>query len=246
MARNIRYARGSRKKRPEGAWSAGCACDILSAFENHGDYPLHRDLTLNGAPNPRRRAAPLSRNFYDHPATLVAREMLGMRLVRMRDEVRLSGLIVETEAYLGEEDLGCHAKAGRTARTSILYGPPGHAYVYFTYGMHWLLNAVTGPSGFPAAVLIRAIHPVEGIERMASRRAGRGYDGPAKLTQAMEIGRAENGLDLTRKASRIWIEPGLRIEDRRVTTGPRVGLDNVPEPWKSKPWRFLAQSRLKP
>lgn len=202
---------------------------------------MRSEFILRVGPGQRERAEPLSRAFYNRPATVVAREMLGARLVRILDGVRLSGLIIETEAYRGEEDLGCHAKAGRTARTSILYGPPGHAYVYFTYGMHWLLNAVTGPSGYPAAVLIRAIHPVEGIERMASRRAGRGYDGPAKLTQAMEIGRAENGLDLTRKASSIWIEPGLRIEDSRVMTGPRVGLDNVPEPWKSKPWRFLAR-----
>ena len=232
----------------EGAWSAGGACDILSAesarawrIGTRGDDPLHRDFTLKSAPDRRRRAGPLVRDFYDRPATVVARDMLGARLVRIWEGIRLSGYITETEAYLGEEDLGCHAKAGRTARTSVLYGPPGHAYVYFTYGMHWLLNAVTGGVGFPAAVLIRAIHPAEGIERMASRRAGRGYDGPAKLPQAMEIGRAENGLDLTRKGSRLWIEPGIPIQDGRVTTTPRVGLDNVPEPWKSKPWRFVAR-----
>ena len=183
---------------------------------------------------------PLTREFYERSALLVARDLLGARLVRMQEGIRLSGIITETEAYLGEEDLGCHAKAGRTARTEILYGPPGHAYVYFTYGMHWLLNAVTGRADFPAAVLIRAMRPVEGIEVMAERRQGRGFDGPAKLTQAMEIAGRENGLDLTRIGSHLWIEAGIAVPRRCVTTGPRVGLNNVPEPWKSKPWRFLA------
>ena len=184
---------------------------------------------------------PLSRDFYDRPALAVARDLLGARLVRLHGGMRLSGFITETEAYVGEEDLGCHAKAGRTARTSVMYGPPGHAYVYFTYGMHWLLNVVTGKVDFAAAVLIRAIHPAEGIEEIAARRAGRCCDGPAKLTQALEIDGADNGLDLTRKDSRLWIEPGIPIPARRVTRGPRVGLYTVPEPWRSKPWRFLAR-----
>ena len=185
-------------------------------------------------------AIPLPRDFYRRSALIVARELLGARLVRLDDGMRLSGFITETEAYVGEEDLGCHAKAGRTARTAIMYGPPGHAYVYFTYGMHWLLNAVTNEVGSPAAVLIRAIVPQEGIELMSERRGRPGYDGPAKLTQALAIGRAENGADLTRKASGLWIEPGIKIARRRVQTGPRIGLNTVPEPWKSKPWRFLA------
>ncbi|HEV8376676.1 MAG TPA: DNA-3-methyladenine glycosylase [Candidatus Polarisedimenticolia bacterium] len=202
---------------------------------------MHVDSTLRADPGRGRKREPLPRDFYGRSALVVARELLGARLVRIRDGARLSGFITETEAYLGEEDLGCHAKAGRTVRTAILYGPPGYAYVYFTYGMHWLLNAVTGPIDFPAAVLIRAIHPAEGIERMTSRRVGRGFDGPAKLTQAMEIDGAENGLDLTRRSSCLWIEKGISVHGRRVTTGPRVGLDRVPEPWKSKPWRFLAR-----
>jgi DNA-3-methyladenine glycosylase len=184
---------------------------------------------------------PLPRDFYDRPALAVARDLLGARLVRMHVGMRLSGFITETEAYVGEEDLGCHAKAGRTARTAVMYGPPGHAYVYFTYGMHWLLNVVTGKVDFAAAVLIRAIQPAEGAEEIAARRAGRGCDGPAKLTQALEIDGADNGLDLTRKDSRLWIEPGIPVAGRRVTRGPRVGLYSVPEPWKSKPWRFLAR-----
>ncbi|MBN2501272.1 MAG: DNA-3-methyladenine glycosylase, partial [Anaerolineales bacterium] len=102
---------------------------------------------------------PLPREFYNRPTLTVARELIGARLVRILEGVKLVGLITETEAYVGEEDLGCHAKAGRTPRTQVMYGPPGHAYVYFTYGNHWMLNAVTEREDFPAAVLIRAIQP---------------------------------------------------------------------------------------
>ncbi len=98
-------------------------------------------------------AAIFPREFYDRSTLKVARELIGARLVRMLDGQKLVGLITETEAYIGETDLGCHAKAGRTPRTIVMYGPPGHAYVYFTYGNHWMLNVVTEPEGFPAAVL---------------------------------------------------------------------------------------------
>ncbi len=181
---------------------------------------------------------PLPRNFYNRPTLIVARELLGARLVRLLDGKRLSGFITETEAYIGEEDLGCHAKAGRTPRTQVMYGPPGHAYVYFTYGMHWMLNAVTGPVGFPSAVLIRAFQPAEGQNIILSRRSGRTTDGPAKLTQALGIGREQNGIDLCRQLENLWIEAGTPVEDPDVRVGPRVGLYTVPEPWKSKPWRF--------
>ena len=106
------------------------------------------------------------RKFYNRPTLTVARELLGARLVRILDGVKLVGLISETEAYIGEKDLACHAKAGRTIRTDPMYGVPGLAYVYFTYGHHWMLNAVTEEEGFPAAVLIRAIQPLEGVEVM--------------------------------------------------------------------------------
>lgn len=183
----------------------------------------------------------LPRAFYDRPTLLVARELLGARLVRILDGVRLAGLIVETEAYIGETDLGCHAKAGRTPRTQVMYGEPGHAYVYFTYGNHWLLNAVTEREGFPAAVLIRAIQPVEGVEVMLKRRAGRDTFGPGKLCQAMGIGKGENGLDLTEPGGGLWIEAGVQVSDSLVTKSARVGLNSVPEPWKSKPWRFMVK-----
>jgi DNA-3-methyladenine glycosylase len=182
---------------------------------------------------------PLPRNFYNHPTLTVARELIGARLVRILNSRKLVGIIIETEAYIGEEDLGCHAKAGRTPRTAVMYGPPGHAYVYFTYGNHWMLNVVTEREGFPAAVLIRAIQPIEGVEVMSRRREGRDTFGPGKLTQAMGITKRENGLDLTDAASSLRIEAGIEVPNSLVTKGPRVGLNTVPEPWKSKPWRFV-------
>jgi len=198
------------------------------ARENAGQLPLSGHI--------------LPRSFYARSTLSVARQLLGARLVRRSAGMTLAGLIIETEAYIGEEDRGCHARVGRTPRTAVMYGPPGHAYVYFTYGMHWCLNVVTEREGFPAAVLIRALYPLEGLEIMSRRRRGRGCDGPAKLTQALDISRAQNGVDLTNPASGLWIEAGLSIPDSLVTKGPRVGLNNVPEPWKSKPWRFLVEA----
>lgn len=186
--------------------------------------------------------APLPRGFYLRPTLTVARALLGMRLVRVLDGERLAGVITETEAYIGEEDLGCHARAGRTPRTAVMYGPAGHAYVYFTYGMHWLLNVVTEREGFPAAVLIRAIRPVAGVETIRARRQGRDCDGPAKLTAALGIDGRHNGLDLCTRASGLWIEPGEPVAESEVLRGPRVGLNSVPEPWKSIPWRFRLRS----
>ena len=181
----------------------------------------------------------LPRSFYDRPTLTVARELIGARLIRILDGVKLVGIISETEAYISQKDLACHAKAGLTARTAVMFGEPGHAYVYFTYGSHWMLNAVTEREGFPAAVLIRAIQPIEGVEIMSARRSGRDTFGPGKLTQAMGITKSENGADLTKTTQGLWIEAGVRVPNSLVTKGPRVGLNNTPEPWLSKPWRFL-------
>jgi DNA-3-methyladenine glycosylase len=180
----------------------------------------------------------LPREFYERPTVTVARQLLGMRLVRLLEGVQLAGIITETEAYIGEEDLACHARSGKTRRNAVMYGPAGFAYVYFTYGMHWMLNAVTGPEGFPAAVLIRAIQPVQGLEIIATRRQGRDTLGPAKLTQALVIDGKSNGVDLCSRGSGLWIETGTTIPETDILSGPRVGLYGVPEPWKSKPWRF--------
>jgi len=178
------------------------------------------------------------RSFYNRPTLTVARELIGARLVRILNGVKLVGLIVETEAYISEKDLACHAKAGLTPRTAPMFGEPGHAYVYFTYGHHWMLNAVTEREGFPAAVLIRAIQPIEGVEILSKRREGRDTFGPGKLTQALGITKSENNADLTGTASGLWIEAGQVIPNKNVTKSPRVGLNNTPEPWLSKPWRF--------
>jgi DNA-3-methyladenine glycosylase len=178
------------------------------------------------------------RSFYNRPTLTVARELIGARLVRFLDGVKLVGLIVETEAYIGETDLACHAKAGLTPRTAPMYGEAGHAYVYFTYGNHWMLNAVTEREGFPAAVLIRAIQPIEGVDVMMKRRQGRDTFGPGKLTQALGITKSENQVDLTEAGSSLWIEAGQFVPNKIVTKSPRVGLNNTPEPWLSKPWRF--------
>lgn len=186
----------------------------------------------------------LRRAFYARPALVVARELLGTRLVRLEGDQRLAAIITETEAYSGEGDLGCHCRAGRTPRTQVMYGPPGHAYVYFTYGMHWCLNCVVEAEGFPAAVLIRAIEFEEGLELVAERRRGvpamHWSDGPAKLTRALAVDRVFNGADLCAPDAQLFVEAAYSLPDAQVVVGPRVGLNNVPEPWKSIPWRFRA------
>ena len=184
---------------------------------------------------------PLSREFYNRSTLKVARDLIGARLVRNLDGQRLVGFITETEAYISQNDLACHARAGITPRTQVMFGEAGHAYVYFTYGNHWMLNVVTERVGFPAAVLIRAIQPIEGVDVMIERRNGRDTFGPGKLCQALGITKRENGVDLTDTAGGLWIEPGVHIPNSLVTKGPRVGLNNTPEPWLSKPWRFLVK-----
>ena len=183
----------------------------------------------------------LPRDFYNRPTLKVARELIGARLVRVLEGVKLVGLITETEAYISQKDLACHAKAGITPRTKVMFGEPGHAYTYFTYGNHWMFNVVTEREGFPAAVLIRAIQPIEGVEVMLERRHGRDTFGPGKLCQAMGIGKSENNADLAAPTSGLWIEAGVKVPESVVTISPRVGLYSVPEPWKSKPWRFLVK-----
>ncbi|HNT53176.1 MAG TPA: DNA-3-methyladenine glycosylase [Anaerolineaceae bacterium] len=180
--------------------------------------------------------------FYDQDVIKVARNLLGMRLVRRCQGQRLSGIIVETEAYRGEDDLACHAHRGQTKRNAVMYGPPGHAYIYFTYGMHWCLNCVTGPVGYPAAVLVRALLPEEGFEQMATHRAGvkpaLWCAGPARLTRALAIDGALNGCDLTDPGGDLWIEVGQGLVDGDILASPRVGINYAPEPWRSMAWNF--------
>jgi len=184
----------------------------------------------------------IPRRFFNRSTPQVARGLLGARLIKIEDGKRIGGLIVETEAYRGEEDQGCHARSGLTPRTQVMFGPPGHAYVYFTYGMHWMLNFVTEEAGFPAAVLIRAILPTEGVQVIASRRDSQPRkhwtDGPAKICQALAIDGEFNSIDLCAPDAFLFVESGEPIPEDNVTTGPRVGFNNVPEPWNSIPWRF--------
>ena len=187
--------------------------------------------------------ARLSREFYARDTLVVARQLLGQRLVRLLEGERLSGRIVEVEAYVGETDRACHAACGRTARNAVMYGPPGHAYVYFIYGMHHCLNVVTADEGFPAAVLIRALEPVEGLETMRRLRRGRPdrelTNGPAKLCQALAIDRTFNGLDLCADDP-LFIEAGPPVDDADVETGPRVGVRGD-EAALTAPWRFFVR-----
>lgn len=185
---------------------------------------------------------PLPPTFYARPTLDVARELLGCVVARrLPDGETLRARIVETEAYVGEEDKACHARAGRTPRTMPLYGPPGIAYIYLTYGMHHLLNAVTEREGFPAAVLIRAAEPLEGVDRMARAR---GTDqvhllasGPGKLCQALGLDLRQNQASLRGPA--LWIEPGEGVPDRAVARSARIGCETAKPPWDKMPWRMF-------
>jgi DNA-3-methyladenine glycosylase len=185
----------------------------------------------------RRRGRALPRAFYDRPTLEVARDLVGKVLVHRTADGLTSGAIVETEAYIGESDPACHAASGPTRRNEPLYGDPGHAYVYFTYGAHHLVNAVTERRGYPAAVLIRALEPIEGLDVMRARRGRRrggseipDHDlcrGPGNLTRAMGIGLDGNRADLTRAArgsgQGLWIEDSRREIDE-VSWTPRIGI----------------------
>jgi DNA-3-methyladenine glycosylase len=184
----------------------------------------------------------IDRPFYARRSLIVARELIGAMLIRKEGDTRIGGIIVETEAYCGEDDLGCHCRAGRTERNQAMYGQPGHAYIYFTYGMHWMLNVVVEVEGFPAAILIRAIKPIEGLSIIAQRRQGQPEkqwtNGPAKVCQALNIDHRFYGIDLCNPESGLFIEQGIEFSDSQIEISARVGLNSVPEPWKSKPWRF--------
>jgi len=178
---------------------------------------------------PRLNALPAS--FYNRDAEIVARELLGAELRVRTNEGVTSGRITETEAYLGPHDAACHAVAGRTKRTWHLFGPPGTAYVYFIYGMHWCVNAVTREEGFGSAVLIRGIEPIEGIELMRQRRPKTKTDatltdGPAKLCAALAIDRRYDGLLLTGGCD-ISINEGSVVPANTIVVGPRVGISKA-------------------
>jgi DNA-3-methyladenine glycosylase len=163
------------------------------------------------------------------------------------DGERLSGFIVETEAYCDAEepDLACHGDRTNnglpTERTAVMFGPAGYAYVYFTYGIHWMFNVVTGKVSEANAVLIRALQPDEGIRTMRAKRQRPDREltnGPAKLAQALAIDQSFNGTSLFAEDGLIWIENGIQVAQKDIVSGPRIGLGKTPEPWFSMPWRY--------
>ena len=169
----------------------------------------------------------LPRSFYARDTVTVARELLGKEIVHRGDAGVTSGIIVETEAYPGGEDLASHSAAGITDRTRVIFGPPGHAYVYLCYGMYWCLNFVVEREGAPGCVLIRALEPLKGMEIMRRRRPRAKSDrevanGPGKLTMALGITRRENGVDLTRGSLTVHTHGGEVPFDIAVT--PRIGI----------------------
>lgn len=183
----------------------------------------------------------IPRSFYQQPTLDVARQLLGKYLVRKHGDGTTIGRIVETEAYIGPQDLACHASKGRTRRTEVMFGPAGHAYVYFIYGFYHMLNLVTEIVDYPAAVLIRAVEPLEGIELMKARRRSDLLrdlaSGPGKLCEAFAIDRSLNGADLCGEVIYVFDggEPLPKFSAR-----PRVGVDYAGA-WKKKPFRFLVR-----
>jgi len=186
----------------------------------------------------------MDRLFFDRDPRRVARELLGKLLVRRTNHVHLAGRIVEVEAYLGGNDPAAHAAAGNTARNSVLFGPPGYAYVYFVYGNHYCLNVSCQPEGRAGSVLLRALEPLAGIEQMAVARGievhspadlRRLTSGPGRLAEAFGITRArDNGLDLCSQSSGLWIgSDDFRLPGVRVTS--RIGITKAAE----RPLRYL-------
>jgi DNA-3-methyladenine glycosylase len=171
----------------------------------------------------------LPESFYARPALTVARELLGTLLVVEGGGVRRVGRIVETEAYIGEHDLACHAAKGVTPRTEVMFGPPGRAYVYLIYGMHNCFNVVTDAVGVGAAVLVRAVEPVEGL--VGEERT----DGPGRVCKALGVTRAHNRRELFSPA--LHLLPGAPVPEARVARGPRIGVDYAGA-WAAEPFRL--------
>lgn len=181
---------------------------------------------------------PLQRSFYKGDTVIVARELLGKILVRRIGATTLEGAIVEVEAYRGYDDPASHAYGGQTRRNLVMFGEPGHAYVYFTYGMHYCLNVTTEPAGQPGAVLIRALEPVKGTKRMIKERGTKKIleltNGPARLAQAFVVTKALNGHDLT-IGRKLFIRESNIPEPVEIESSARIGIRAGLE----RPWRFF-------
>jgi len=183
---------------------------------------------------------PLTTSFFNRPTLTVARDLLGKTLVRRWNGVELRGKIVELEAYIGEADTACHCSKGRTPRTEVMFGAAGHAYIYFVYGMHYMLNVVTEDIDFPAAILIRAIEPLAGQQQMAALRGNAARNltnGPARLCQAMAITKQLNGLNLT-VGEQLWLDNVPAVPGGTVTRGKRIGIGYAAPADQSAAWRF--------
>ncbi len=187
---------------------------------------------------PAELRAPLRRTAFTRPVLEVARNLLGCLLVSDVGDGRVVLRITEVEAYAGTDDAASHAHRRRTTRNAAMFGPPGHAYVYFTYGMHWCLNVVAESDGTPAAVLVRAGEIVDGVDLVRTRRTPvKDRDlarGPARLAQALGITGVLNGADLTTDQSIVRVHPGARPAHAAVSRGPRVGIRAAVD----LPWRF--------
>ena len=214
--------------------------------------PADSESSLLGSRSRSRfhRGRVLPSGFYDRETEIVAREMLGTVLECETPDGLASGIIVETEAYLGEHDLACHAAAGRTRRTERLYGPPGFSYVYFIYGMYWCFNAVTREEGLPSAVLVRALEPLDGIALMHRRRPRIKRDadlanGPGKLCTALGITGSSSGKSLQRKP--VVIREGEPVSDDKVEITTRIGITRSadwPLRWIVRGNRFVSKGKL--
>jgi DNA-3-methyladenine glycosylase len=170
--------------------------------------------------------------------------LLGQILVHETSEGRTAGKVVEVEAYTGWDDAASHGFRGITPRNAVMFGPSGISYVYLCYGVHWMMNVIARPEGvgYPAAVLIRALEPVEGLHLMGQRRFGRSQrdwtNGPGRLTLAMGISKAHDRIDTATSDSTLHWEQGEAVPEKMIMRGPRVGIDRVPEPSLSLPWRY--------
>lgn len=169
----------------------------------------------------------IGKEFFERDTVRVARELIGCYLVRKTNGKIKKYLITETEAYDGPKDLACHGSKGRTKRTEVLFGPAGHLYIYFVYGMHWLLNVTAGPTGYPAGVLIRGIENIKG---------------PARVTKHLSVTGKMHGLPAT-KESGLWFElPQKTVSKNEIEESTRIGVDYAGLIWSKKKWRFVLKN----
>lgn len=184
----------------------------------------------------------IPQDFYDQPTLDIARSLLGKYLIRPCDQNLLVGKIVETEAYIGEDDPACHAAVGKTSRNEVMYGPPAYAYIYFIYGMYYCLNVVTEKEGFPAAVLLRALEPIAGFDIIKqNRQTEKIYhltNGPGKICQAFKLDRNFNGENL--RGNKLYIGIGEEIRGDNIAQTARFGIKKGIE----HRWRFYIKDSL--